>query len=135
MVHCDLKSQNVLLSDVSDKNVVAKITDFGLSMIKNDTETSQSQRPEELVLNVGTTRYSSPEVLRGELLSAEAMMQADIYSLALIIYEVMFEDEPFYNMTFAQLQKQVGVGGKTPDIPDNVTIDAVRKVDENMLEF
>lgn len=104
MAHCDLKSQNVLLNDVSDENVVAKITDFGLSMVKNDTETSQSQRPEELVRNIGTPRYSAPEVLRGEYLSAKAMMRADMYSLALIIYEVMFEEEPFYNMSYAQLQ-------------------------------
>ena len=123
MAHCDLKSQNVLLNDVTDENVVAKITDFGLSMVKNDAETSQSQGPEELVRNVGTPRYSAPEVLRGELLSVKAMKQADIYSLALIIYEVMIEEEPFYNMNYAQLRKQVGDGGRTPDIPDDVALD------------
>ena len=123
MAHCDLKSQNVLLNDVTDENVVAKITDFGLSMVKNDAETSQSQGPEEMARNVGTPRYSAPEVLRGELLSVKAMMQADIYSLALIIYEVMIEGEPFYNMNYAQLRKQVGDGGRTPDIPDDVTLD------------
>ena len=123
MAHCDLKSQNVLLNDVQEENVVAKITDFGLSMVKNDTETSQSQQPEELVRNIGTPRYSAPEVLRGEFLSLKAMTQADIYSLALIIYEVMTEEEPFYNISYAQLQRQVGYGGRTPAIPDDVTMD------------
>ena len=123
IAHCDLKSQNVLLNDVQEENVVAKITDFGLSMVKNDTETSQSQQPEELVHNIGIPRYSAPEVLRGEFLSLKAMTQADIYSLALIIYEVMTEEEPFYNMSYIQLQRQVGDGGRTPAIPDDVTLD------------
>ena len=125
MAHCDLKSQNVLLDYEPGETVVAKITDFGLSMVKNDAETSISQNPRDLVRNVGTPRYSAPEILRGELLSADAMMKADIYSLALIMFEVIFEEEPFYNLNYAQLQKQVGDAGKTPEVPENSEIDGM----------
>ena len=118
--HCDLKSSNVLLN--VGETVTAKITDFGLSMIKSDSETSQSTA-EELVRNIGTPRYSAPEVLRGLLLSRRGMMRTDIYSLSLIIYEVLFEEEPFYNFTYAQLRKQVGEMGRTPELPDNVKVD------------
>ena len=119
MAHCDLKSQNVLL-DIGE-TITAKITDFGLSMIKADTETSQSTA-EELVRNIGTPRYSAPEVLQGFLLSLRGMMRADIYSLSLIMYEVLFQAEPFYNLSYAQLRKQVGEMGKTPDIPDGTEV-------------
>lgn len=125
IAHCDLKSQNVLLNHTStdETAVTAKITDFGLSMIKNDAQTSRSQAADELVRNVGTPRYSAPEVLRGEFLSADGMMRADVYSLSLIVYEVIFEEEPFYDYTYPQLQKQVGEAGVTPDIPDGTEID------------
>ena len=119
MAHCDLKTQNVLLNYAQppDGYVLVKITDFGLSMIK-------SLRDEAFVRNVGTPRYSAPEVLRGEILSADGMMKADVYSLGLVIYEVIFEQEPFYNLTTNdQLQKQVGEAGVTPDIPDCMKID------------
>ncbi|MEW8546843.1 MAG: protein kinase [Candidatus Thiodiazotropha sp.] len=118
MAHCDLKTQNVLLNYAQppDGVVTVKITDFGLSLIK-------SLRDEEFVRNVGTPRYSAPEVLRGEILSADGMMKADVYSLGLVIYEVIFEEEPFYNFTYDQLQKQVGEAGVTPSIPDCMSID------------
>ena len=35
IIYCDMKSQNVLLDNVAGKKLVAKITDFGLSMMKN----------------------------------------------------------------------------------------------------
>ncbi|KAK3597293.1 hypothetical protein CHS0354_010925 [Potamilus streckersoni] len=122
IAHCDLKSQNVLLDYVSGKTCLAKITDFGLSMIKANTETSVSGS-EELVRNVGTPRYSAPEVLRGERLSARDMMFADSYSLSLIIYEVICEEEPFYDFTYAQLRKQVGRKGEVPQFPIDIKID------------
>ncbi|KAK3597290.1 hypothetical protein CHS0354_010922 [Potamilus streckersoni] len=122
IAHCDLKSQNVLLDYVSGKTCLAKITDFGLSMIKANTETSVSCS-EEFVRNVGTPRYSAPEVLRGERLSARDMMFADAYSLSLIIYEVICEEEPFYDYTYAQLRKQGGEKGAVPEFPLNIKID------------
>ncbi|KAK3597292.1 hypothetical protein CHS0354_010924 [Potamilus streckersoni] len=123
IAHCDLKSQNVLLDYVSGETCLAKLTDFGLSMIKANTETSVSGS-EKLVRNVGTPRYSAPEVLRGERLSARDMMFADSYSLSLIIYEVICEEEPFYDFTYAQMRKQVGEKGAVPEFPVDIKIDS-----------
>ena len=117
IAHCDLKSHNILLDYESGVTCVAKITDFGLSMVKSDSESSVSAV--EQVRNIGTPRYSAPEVLRGEMLSAQDMMQTDIYSFALIMFEVIYEEEPYYNLGYAQLQKQVGGKGVTPEIPES----------------
>ncbi|XP_012555323.2 dual specificity protein kinase splB [Hydra vulgaris] len=123
IAHCDLKTQNILLRYNEKENVcVAKICDFGLSIIKHNTETSGSSI-EQYYKNIGTPRYSAPEVLRGELIAASAWFMCDIYSLSLIFFEIIYEEEPFNNLSYAQLQKQVGENGLTPDIPSNVSVD------------
>ena len=119
IAHCDIKSENVLLDIIQNESYVAKISDFGLSMVRTNTETSSAAEVERIRI-VGTPRYSAPEVLRGEMLSASDMMMSDIYSLALVIYEVVYREEPFFDLSYAQLQKQVGEKGRLPDMEDNL---------------
>ena len=121
IAHCDLKSQNVLINETKDGNWIAKITDFGLSMIKVNTETSVSGVGDR-AQNIGTPRYSAPEVLRGESLTVRRMMQADVYSLGLVMFEVIYEDEPFYDLNLAQLMKQVGENGLKPEVPSDIKV-------------
>ena len=108
IAHCDIKSQNVLLD--SDNN--AKLCDFGLSVIKNVTETSRSTAIS--IPARGTPRYSAPEVLCGEFLSKSELFKADIYSLSIVVFEVVAEEEPFYNLNIRQLEAQVGRGNLRP---------------------
>jgi serine/threonine protein kinase len=124
IAHCDMKSQNILLSYKPDDKIpvlVVKITDFGLSMMKNNADTSSSEGG-EYVRNIGTPRYSSPENLRGELLNVKSLMMSDIYSYSLVVFEVICEDEPFYNLNYQQLKKQVGELRLLPDIPNDISI-------------
>ena len=102
IAHCDIKSQNVLL-DHSDN---AKLCDFGLSSMKSVSETSQSSVQPAPAR--GTPRYSAPEVLRGEFLSKPQLLKTDIYSLAVCVFEIVTEEEPFYGLTLRQLEAQVG---------------------------
>ncbi|CAC5425745.1 unnamed protein product [Mytilus coruscus] len=121
IAHCDMKSQNVLLDYVAGETLVAKITDFGLSMMKNETETSTSAGG-DYVRNIGTPRYSSPENLRGDYLHFRDLMMSDMYSYSLIVFEVSCEEEPFYKLNYPQLRKQVGELGLTPEIPHDVSL-------------
>ncbi|XP_055863175.1 uncharacterized protein LOC106079462 isoform X2 [Biomphalaria glabrata] len=123
LAHCDLKSVNVLLNNLpgqdttmSEEPVLAKITDFGLSLMKSDSETSGSNAA---TCNVGTPRYSAPEVLRGEMLNIDQLMKADIYSLGLVILELLLETIAFEDLSLLQLRKQVGENGLKPEIPDS----------------
>jgi len=52
------------------------------------------------------------------------MMLADVWSLGLVIYEVIFKQEPFEDLTELQLQKQVGKQKMTPEIPDDVNVNS-----------
>ncbi|XP_061175184.1 cyclic GMP-binding protein C-like [Saccostrea echinata] len=122
VAHCDIKSRNILIDHDGEKFTVAKLSDFGLSMMKNETETSLSSS-HEAVRNVGTPRYSSPEVLRGELLSLDQMKMSDMYSYALVVFEIVCEEEPFANLSAAQLRTQVGEKGLYPQFPKDVDPD------------
>lgn len=121
IAHCDMKTQNVLI-DYSPKTIFIKLTDFGLSMMKNETDTSMSDSRTN-ASNRGTPKFASPENLRGESLNFESLKMSDMYSLSLICFEVVFDEEVFYNMSLTQMMKQVGEQGVTPDIPTTVLID------------
>ena len=70
IAHCDIKSENILL----DWNDNAKLCDFGLSALKNEASSSQSNFAPP---GQGTPRYSAPEVLRGEILDMAQLFQAE----------------------------------------------------------
>ena len=109
IAHCDIKSENILL----DWNDAAKLCDFGLSALKNDTASTQSNNV-LVPQGQGTPRYSAPEVLRGEILNITQLLQADVYSLAIVVFEVMAEEEPFQGLSILQLQTNVGHGEMCP---------------------
>jgi tRNA A-37 threonylcarbamoyl transferase component Bud32 len=115
IVHCDVKSENVLL----DKEDNAKLSDFGLSAVKKATESSRSTLA--VPPGQGTPRYSAPEVLRGELLNFEQLRQADVYSLAIVAFEVLAEEEPFEGLSVKQLEENVGRGDLRPEVPSRVS--------------
>lgn len=73
VIHKDLKPENLLLTD----DGVLKIIDFGISCITYAQKVSNRIE--------GTPNYMSPEQIRGEILDA----RTDIYSLGLIVYELL----------------------------------------------
>jgi tRNA A-37 threonylcarbamoyl transferase component Bud32 len=115
IAHCDIKSENILLDHADN----AKLTDFGISVIKSATQTSLSTAGGPAAPpGLGTPRYSAPEVLRGELLSMVQLLRTDIYSLSLVVFELLTEEEPFEGLNYIQLQANVGRGSLRPCAPD-----------------
>ena len=85
IIHQDLKSSNILI----DNNGKVFITDFGLA---RSIETEKATRPGAII---GTPAYFSPEQARGE----KADQRSDIYSLGIIIYEMLTGKLPFQSET------------------------------------
>src|SRR6476469_2099059 len=81
IVHRDVKPQNVLI----DEEGSAKVTDFGIARsLKDDGLTADGRV-------LGTTDYVSPE----QALGHDVNGQSDIYSLGVVLYEMLTGDVPF----------------------------------------
>ncbi|QQS42818.1 MAG: serine/threonine protein kinase [Acidobacteriota bacterium] len=86
VVHRDLKPSNILV----DKNGVPKLLDFGISKILSD-EIGETDTATITRLGVMTPSYASPEQLQKRSVTTAA----DIYSLGVILYELMSGVRPF----------------------------------------
>jgi serine/threonine protein kinase len=80
IIHRDVKPSNILL----DKDDKAILTDFGL-VLRSSSETTMGTA-------FGTPRYIAPEQA---VSSNKALPQSDIYSLAVIFYELLTGQTPF----------------------------------------
>lgn len=81
IVHRDIKPGNLLITP--DGGV--KVTDFGIARAINSADITEVGKV------IGTVRYMSPEQARGE----EATPASDVYSLAVIGYEMLAGRTPF----------------------------------------
>ena len=75
VVHRDIKSANIMLTDEGD----VKIMDFGLAKVRGGPKLTQEQS------TLGTASYMSPEQTRGE----EVDHRTDIFSLGVLLYEML----------------------------------------------
>jgi eukaryotic-like serine/threonine-protein kinase len=81
IVHRDVKPQNVLI----DEEGRAKVTDFGIARMRDEEGLTADGRV------LGTTDYVSPEQALGQ----EVTGQSDLYSLGIVLYEMLTGEVPF----------------------------------------
>jgi serine/threonine-protein kinase len=81
IIHRDIKPQNVLI----DRDNVCRISDFGIAKMFRQSNITMTG------MAVGTPEYMSPEQAEGK----ELDVRTDIYSLGVVIYEMLTRTPPF----------------------------------------
>jgi eukaryotic-like serine/threonine-protein kinase len=123
VVHRDIKPSNILITPDQD----VKIGDFSIAHIYNaDTTTTQMGGM------MGSPRYMSPEQLREEHVTT----QTDIYSLGVVMYELLTGRQAFPADNFSQLVNKIlndeplNMSDHRSDLPDalnNIVAKAMNK--------
>lgn len=126
IIHRDLKPQNILI----DENKNIKITDFGIAVAVSQDSLTQTNTL------MGSVHYLSPEQARGSI----ATKQSDIYSLGIILFELLtgkvpFEGETAVSIALKHFREEIpSVREQNKQIPqalENVIIKATAKEPAN----
>jgi eukaryotic-like serine/threonine-protein kinase len=121
IVHRDIKPANIMI--LSDYRV--KVMDYGIARIDSNSMTKTG-------IAMGTPNYISPEQLKGK----SSDQRADIFSLGVVMYEILLGRRPFrgenitsliYNILNHEPEKPSSVNPQIPLIFDHVIMRALRK--------
>ena len=122
IIHRDIKPENIMLTPQGQ----VKVTDFGLAFAHEEIRLTQGEGM------LGTVLYMSPEMIEGK----EIHPRSDLYSLGVVIYEMLTGEPPFMGEQVAQIiskvmhTEPVSVHVRRPDIPpvlDNVIMRLLMK--------
>jgi len=123
VIHKDIKPSNIMLTENTPAGSV-KITDFGIARVVTD------QIGFSRTLSVrGTLPYMSPQQIAGE----QADAQSDIYSLGVMLYEMLAGDPPFvrgdiaYQHTYKEPPALLETAKGIPPYLDALVMKCLRK--------
>ncbi|KAF8318088.1 kinase-like protein [Clavulina sp. PMI_390] len=86
VIHGDLHPGNILL----DKEDSACVCDFGLSRIRHEVSRTRTKRQ-----GGGLTRFLAPELNSSEGVRFKTSLESDIYSLAMLLFNMWTGEKPF----------------------------------------
>ena len=120
VIHADIKPANVLLSGHNPPS--CRLADFGQSFVREDTLNGLGlSELQDTNVARGTPVYNAPEILRlfdddddGEGLPSKACRSTDVYSLGIMMHEILSMQEPFKGLSEVLLARKVYGGGRPP---------------------
>jgi serine/threonine protein kinase/tetratricopeptide (TPR) repeat protein len=96
VIHRDLKPGNIFVVQRSHAPTIIKVLDFGIAKLASEASDGLDQKPlTQTGVMIGTPRYMSPEQCDG----AELSPASDVYSLGIILYEMLTGTTPFTGPT------------------------------------
>jgi serine/threonine-protein kinase len=118
IVHRDLKPANLFLTQRVDGRPLVKVLDFGISKLQGSG--AQDTKLTSTTAVIGSPSYMSPEQLRA---SRDVDQRGDIWSLGVILFELLSGTLPFEAMNVMELCMRVAsdpvprVETRKPDLP------------------
>ena len=126
IIHRDIKPQNILILE----NGMIKITDFGIAVAMNATQLTQT------ISVMGSVHYVPPVQASGK----GATLQSDIYSIGILMYELLTGKLPFRGDNAVEIalkhlkEPMPSIRDEIPDIPqsvENIILKATAKNPKN----
>jgi eukaryotic-like serine/threonine-protein kinase len=116
VIHRDVKPQNILVPEEPSEQAPAKLTDFGGARLAGEDVLTRTGDV------LGTLAYMAPEQCEGR----GATAQADLYSLALVLYEALSGVNPVRGATPTATARRIGtvltpLERHRPDLPPALT--------------
>ncbi len=99
IIHRDIKPSNILVT-MQDGEPVPKIIDFGIAKATTGQPLTDKTIYTAFEQFIGTPAYMSPE--QAELSGLELDVRSDIYSLGVLLYELLTDEPPFESRLLLQ---------------------------------
>ena len=136
VVHRDIKPANIILTTDEQGNENAKVLDFGIAKLREaagDTQPGMTMTG----MVVGTPLYMSPEQFMGKK-AGEIDGRTDLYSLGVVLYQMVTAQLPFEGETIYSLMMQHMEGTVRPpheaapdqQIPDSLSQVILKSIDK-----